>query len=96
MAVLASATGLAVEALATGQAEEPIASEAGMSRAAVAETGMPSEVVPGVTTDRALAAAVAAVPPAWDLEVEAASVVVEVGVAGRTSNRRTTDYRSTK
>ena len=94
--VRASATGPAVEALATGQAEERIASEAGMSRAAAAETGMPSEVVPGATTDRALAAAVAAVPPAWDLEAAEAVVAVVVGVAGSELDRRAAYNRSTK
>jgi hypothetical protein len=50
-----------------------------MSRAAEAATGKPSEEVPGDTTDRALAPAAAAVPPAWGLEEEVAVVVV-VGV----------------
>ena len=57
-----------------------------MSRAAVAETGMPSEEVPeapGDTTDRAPAPAVAEVPPAWDRAAEAVVVVVVVGGADR-------------
>ena len=47
-----------------------------MSRAAEAATGKPSEEVPGDTTDRALAPAAAAVPPAWGLEEEVVVVVV--------------------
>ena len=68
--------------LATGPAEaEPIASEAAISRAAVAETATPSEEDREDTADRALAAAAAAVPQAWDLEgVEAA--FAEAAVAG--------------
>lgn len=80
--------------MATGQAEaDPIASETGMCRAAVAETGMPLEEVPGVPgdiTDRALGPAAAAAPPAWDLEAAEGSVaavaeveVVAAGGAGR-------------
>lgn len=58
-----------------------------MSRAVEAATEKPSMEVPGDTTDRALAPAAAAVPPAWGLEEEAviaegaaaeAAVVVEV------------------
>lgn len=59
-------------------AEERIASEAGISRAAVAETEMPSGEVPGVrkaTTDRAHEPVAIAVLPAWDLEAAVASVV---------------------
>jgi hypothetical protein len=52
-----------------------------MSRAVEAATGKPSEEVPGDTTDRALAPAAAAVPPAWGLEEVAVVVVVGV-VAG--------------
>ena len=77
-----SVTELAVRALATGRAEaERIASEAGTSRAAVAETGMPSEEVPEVegTADRARAPAAAAAPPAWDLAEAAVVEVVAVG-----------------
>jgi hypothetical protein len=58
--------------------------EVGTSRAAVAETGMPSEEVPGVPaviTDRALAPAVAAVLRPWDRE-EVAAVVVVAAVGG--------------
>jgi len=68
--------------LATGPVEaEPIASEAAISRAAVAETATPSEEDREDTADRALAAAAAAVPQAWDLEgVEAA--FAEAAVAG--------------
>lgn len=75
-----------MQALATGRAEaERIGWEAGTSRAAVAETGMPSEEVPGdpaVTTDRARAPVAAAVPQAWDLE-EAGVVVAGGGVGKR-------------
>ena len=53
-----------------------------MSRAAEAATGKPSMEVPGDTTDRALAPAAAAVPPAWDLEAEAVLVVVVEAVGG--------------
>ena len=68
-----------------------------MSRVAVAETGMLSEVAPGATTDRAPAAAVTAAPPAWDLEAaEAEAAAVVVGGAGSDLDRRTADDRSTK
>jgi hypothetical protein len=53
-----------------------------MSRAAEAATGKPSMEVPGDTTDRALAPAAAAVPPAWGLEAEAVLVVVVEAVGG--------------
>jgi hypothetical protein len=56
---------------------------------------MPSEVVRGDIADRALAAAVAAAPPAWDLVAEAVVAVV-VGVAGSELDRRTAYNRSTK
>jgi hypothetical protein len=79
-------TGLAVQALATGREQaERIGWEAGTSLAAGAETGMPSEEVPGarrVITDRARAPAVAAVLQAWDLE-EAVAVVVAGGGEGK-------------
>jgi hypothetical protein len=51
-----------------------------MSRAAEAATEKPSMEVPGDTTDRALAPAAAAVPPAWGLEEEAVLVVGAAGV----------------
>jgi hypothetical protein len=59
----------------------------------VAETGMPSEEVPGaprVTTDRARAPAAIAVPRAWDLEevVEVVEAVVAVAVAGGDVGKR--------
>jgi hypothetical protein len=50
-----------------------------MFRAAQAATEKPSMEVPGDTTDRALAPAAAAVPPAWGLEEEAVVVVEVVG-----------------
>lgn len=56
------------------EVEERIASEAGISRVAVAETEMPSAEVlgaPKATTDRAHEPAAIAVLPACDLEVEA-------------------------
>lgn len=53
-----------------------------MSRAAEAATEQPSMEVPGDTTDRALAPAAAAVPPAWGLEAEAVLVVVVEAVGG--------------
>jgi hypothetical protein len=73
---------------AIGQAEaEQTASEAGMSRAAAVEIGTPLEAVPEVprdTTDQAHAPVAAAVPPAWDLGVEAEGLVVAVvDAAGR-------------
>jgi hypothetical protein len=61
-----------------------------MFRAVAAETGMPSEVAPGVrtdTTDRVLGLAVAAEPPVWDLEAEDLVVAVVVGGAGRELNK---------
>ena len=53
-----------------------------MSRAAVVETGMPSEEVPeapAVTTDRARAPAAAAVLRAWDLGEAAVVAAGDVG-----------------
>lgn len=76
----ASVIGLEEEVLATGAEQAPateraeaegIASEAGISRAVAAETGMGSAAVPGDTTDRMLARAATAELPAWDLEAEA-------------------------
>lgn len=70
--------------------EEQIASEAAISRVAVAETEMPSEEVrgvPGATTDRAHAPAAVAAPRAWGREagveasVVAAAVVAAAGGA---------------
>jgi hypothetical protein len=61
-----------------------------MFRAVAAETGMPSEVAPGVrtdTTDRVLGLAVAAEPPVWDLGAEDRVVAVVVGGAGRELNK---------
>ena len=72
------------EAWAIGRAEAgQIALEAATSRAAGAETATPSEEDPGAprdTTDRALAPAAAAAPPAWDLVV-AGPAVAAVGGA---------------
>ena len=59
---------------------EPIASEAVTSRAAVAETGTLSEGDREDTADRALVAAAAAVPQAWDRE-GVAEASVEAAVA---------------
>ena len=61
---------------------EPIASEAATFRAAVEETGTLSEGDREDTADRALAAAAAAVPRAWDLEAVAEALVEAVAVAG--------------
>jgi hypothetical protein len=64
---------------------EQIAPEAGIFRAAAAETGMPSEGAPEGTADRAHAPRAAEVPPAWDLEVAvglAAAAVAAVAVDG--------------
>ena len=73
----------------SGSEAEPIASAAAISRAAVAEIGMPSEEVPGDTTDRARAAVAVAAPPAWDLEAGRGSVVAAAAVgAGRRLDRR--------
>jgi hypothetical protein len=61
-----------------------IAREAGIFRAAAAETGMPSVGAPEGTADRAPAPTAAEVPPAWDLEVVAglaAAAVAAVAVA---------------
>ena len=52
-----------------------------MSRAAEAATEKPSMEAPGDTTDRVLAPAAAAVPPAWGLEEEVVVVVAVVVVA---------------
>ena len=68
-----------VEAVwATGPVQEgPIALEAGISREAVVEVGMPLAEVPEDTTDRARATTAVVVPPACRPgEVEAASVAV--------------------
>ncbi|MGA9308590.1 MAG: hypothetical protein WBW31_24560 [Candidatus Sulfotelmatobacter sp.] len=75
--------------MTTGRAAvERIVSEAGIFRAAAAETEMPSEEVPAGTTDRALAPAAVAVPPACGAEALVAAEVVSVveavvGGAGR-------------
>ena len=66
-----------VGASATGpEAADRIASEAGTCRGAAAETGTPSEEVPGDTTDREPVAAAVVAPPAWDPGEEEGSVVV--------------------
>jgi len=70
--------------LATGLAEaERIASEAGICRAAVVETGMPSEEVREDIADRTLVPAAAVARPAWGLVAEAsAAAVAAAAVAG--------------
>ena len=84
-------------AAATGREEaDRIALEAGTSRVAVAETGMPSAGVPGDTTDQMLGPAAVAAHPAWDLEVEEASVVVAEGGAGRRTGLPSGNIRSTQ
>jgi hypothetical protein len=78
-------------ALATGRVvADQIVLEAGISRAAVAETAMPSEEAPGDTTDRALGPAAAAVPPAWGpaaAALVAAVAEVAAAVAGGAGKR---------
>jgi hypothetical protein len=79
---------VAAEALATGRvAVEQIASEVGISREAVAGTGMHSEGARGDIADQTLAAAAVVAPPAWDLAAGAEASVgvaaVVVGGAGR-------------
>lgn len=101
---LASAIELEVGALATGRGVVGrIASGAGISPAAAAETGMLSEEEPGDTTGLTLAPAAAAAPPACHLEAEAevsvaaeeASVAVVAGGAGeRDSWRKRQLFRS--
>ena len=61
---------------------------------------MPSEEVPGDTTDRVLGATAAAEPPAWDLAAEAVEVsraeAVAVGGAGKRLDREEDgNHRST-
>ena len=78
-----------------------IALEAGISLAAAAETGTHSEGVPGVprdTTAQVLAPVAAAVAPVWAaLEVEAeASVVVVVDGAGKLHSLRNGDHGNTE
>jgi hypothetical protein len=68
---------------------EPTESAAGISRVAAAETGTPSEAVPGDTAELAHAAAAAAATPACppeaegDLAVEAVASAAEAAGAGR-------------
>jgi hypothetical protein len=81
--------------LATGRVQAgQIALGAGISRAAVAETGMSSEEAPGDTTDRALGPAAAAVPQAWgpaaaaaEASVAAVAEVVAVAAVGGAGKR---------
>jgi hypothetical protein len=87
------ATGLAEDwAQVTGSAEGgQIALEAGTSRAAAQATEMHSEEVPGVlrdTTDPARARTAAAVPPAWDPEVEASAAAVDLAAVAGGGKRR--------
>jgi 16S rRNA C1402 (ribose-2'-O) methylase RsmI len=82
------------EALATEWAVEQIASEAGISRAAVAEAGTPLEGAPGDTAVRTIEPGAAAVRPVWGPEAvaEAAAAAeaaaVAVGGAGKRSEQR--------
>jgi len=80
---LGTMRGEAVWAAELAEAER-IASEAGISRVAAAETGMPLAEDPGDITGPALAPAAAEAPPASDPEVvEEASAAAEAGaVAG--------------
>jgi hypothetical protein len=59
---------------------EAIALEAAISRVAAVVTAMLSEAVPGDTTDRTLAPAVAEAPRVWDLAAEASVAVEEAEV----------------
>jgi hypothetical protein len=59
---------------------EPIASAAGIFRAVAQETGMPSEEVPGDSTDRLRAATAAGAPQAWDLAAAASIVVAAASI----------------
>jgi hypothetical protein len=82
---MGSATGQAeeLERAIEPEVEERIASEAGISRVAVAETEMPSGEVlgdPKATTDRAHAPAAIAVLPACAPEVAAVASVAVAGV----------------
>jgi hypothetical protein len=79
---------VAAEGWATGRAAvERIASEAGIFRAAVAGTEMPSEEVREDIADRTLAAVATGAPPAWDLEAAEASVGVAAVAAGEGRRR---------
>jgi hypothetical protein len=69
-------------------AVERIASEAGISREAVAGTEMPLEEVREDIADRTLAAAATVAPPAWDLEVGAEASVGVVAAAVGAGRRR--------
>jgi len=65
--------------------------EAGTSRGAAQATEMHSEEGPGVpgdTTDPARARTAAAVPPAWDPEVEASAAAVDVAAVAGGGKRR--------
>jgi hypothetical protein len=59
----------------------PIASGAGICRAAVEEIAMPSEAVPGDTAEAARGAAAVEGPPAWDPEREGSVVAEEASEA---------------
>ena len=73
---------------------EPIASAAGIFHVAAGAAGMPSEEVPGDSTDRARAVVAVEAPPAWGLAEEAsegeaeALVVVAAAVAADKARRR--------
>jgi hypothetical protein len=70
----------------------PIASAAGISRAAAAGIGMPSAEVPGDTTDRAREAAAVAAPPVLDRVVVAeAAAAAEVGAGKQTRSQSERD-----
>jgi hypothetical protein len=90
LAALVSVTGRRVgldQAIDQAEGEEQTASEAGMSPAAAVGTETRLEAAPEVprdTTDRVRGQVAAAVPPAWDLGVEAEELVVAVvDAAGR-------------
>lgn len=72
----------ALALVAAPEQAELIGSAAGTSRVAVAETAMPSEVVPGDSAVPARVEAAVVAPPAWDLVVveEVPEVAAVAGV----------------
>ena len=85
----ASAIELAARALATvRELAEQIASAAGISRVAVAETGMPSGEALGDSADRTRAAAAVVVLPASDPVAVEAAAGAAVGAGKRLDCRK--------
>ena len=92
---VATATGAAAQALATGRVEaERIVSGAGTFRAAVAGIGMLSEEAPAGTTDRTPAPAAVAARPVWEAEASVAAEAVSVAVAAAGDADRTPGVRN--